>query len=34
LHLNFPLKGVIVSEANNYQGNRRLPEICFACGSQ
>jgi hypothetical protein len=29
--VNFPLMGVIVSRANNYQGNRRLPEIRYAC---
>jgi hypothetical protein len=23
-----------MSEASNYQGNRMLPEVCFACGSQ
>jgi hypothetical protein len=28
--VNFPIKGVIVSEANNYKGNRRLPKISFA----
>jgi hypothetical protein len=32
-YVNIPLMGVIVSGANNYRGNLRLPKISFACGS-